>query len=233
MPTTPPIADREIVVAAYDEDLSWLHAVPWPYAVYTKGTARSPKGLDAALWNVGKEAHSYLHHIVERYETLAEVTFFVQGSPYLHAPDLDLRWTIDYPEAESLALWHLPGPDTFAFDRFNSAGLPVSYPSVWSWMRRGEASLKPFVQAAWRAVFACPFPDEPVFGLTAQWAVPRARLVGRSREFWRWLRGRVVGPRADGDRIAFPSPECLEVLWYYLFADAAAYPHHPQLDRPA
>ena len=41
--------------------------------------------------NVGREAHSYLTHLIERYDSLAAVTIFCQGRPFDHAPDLHDR----------------------------------------------------------------------------------------------------------------------------------------------
>jgi hypothetical protein len=45
-------------------------------------------GADNPLPNVGREAHAYLHHIVGRYDTLADITVFAQGKPFDHVPDL-------------------------------------------------------------------------------------------------------------------------------------------------
>ena len=71
-------------MAHYDKDLSWL----LPYAdhchVYHKGGS---KGSEAEIkfkkWdtlpNVGRESHTYLHHIINNYHCLADVTLFVQG----------------------------------------------------------------------------------------------------------------------------------------------------------
>ena len=75
----------ELIVAHYEEDLSWLE----DYAslktrVYGKG---SDDG-DQRLPNVGREAHTYLHHIVEHYDDLAEVTVFLQGNPSEHVAGL-------------------------------------------------------------------------------------------------------------------------------------------------
>jgi hypothetical protein len=46
---------------------------------------RSP-GTDhvETLPNVGREAQTYLHHIVQRYDDLADVTVFCQGKPFDH-----------------------------------------------------------------------------------------------------------------------------------------------------
>ncbi|MFM7373695.1 MAG: DUF3431 domain-containing protein, partial [Chthoniobacterales bacterium] len=77
----------ELVVARYDEDLAWLKRVPKEFlvTVYDKGDGSSG---GVPLNNEGREAHTYLHHLTERYESLADVTVFVQGHPFDHAPDL-------------------------------------------------------------------------------------------------------------------------------------------------
>ncbi|MGL1148113.1 hypothetical protein ACSTLH_00765, partial [Vibrio parahaemolyticus] len=36
------------------------------------------------LPNVGREAHTWIHHIIERYETLSPYTLFLQGNPLDH-----------------------------------------------------------------------------------------------------------------------------------------------------
>lgn len=78
----------ELVVARYHEDLAWLRRVPRDFVVtiYDKSPAATPSSI--ALPNVGREAHTYLHHLAESHESLAELTVFVQGHPFDHAPDL-------------------------------------------------------------------------------------------------------------------------------------------------
>ena len=75
------------VVAHYEEDLHWLRRLPDGVrpVVYSKG-----QGTDGAfpLPNVGREAHTYLHHIATCYDKLPEVTGFSQGHPFDHVPDL-------------------------------------------------------------------------------------------------------------------------------------------------
>lgn len=77
---------RDLVVARFAEDLSWLGRVPsaWRQVVYNKGEALADS---IVLPNVGREAHTYLHHLVERYDDLAEWTLFTQGFPFDHVPD--------------------------------------------------------------------------------------------------------------------------------------------------
>lgn len=70
----------EIIVARFNEDLSWIDKYRGEYdvTVYNKG----PNEIKGAvkLPNVGNESHTYLWHIVNRYDTLAPRTVFLVGS---------------------------------------------------------------------------------------------------------------------------------------------------------
>lgn len=70
----------EIVVARFNEDLSWLDQYRGnrKVTVYNKGPNEYPGALK--LPNVGNESHTYLWHIVNRYDTLAPRTIFLVGS---------------------------------------------------------------------------------------------------------------------------------------------------------
>jgi hypothetical protein len=106
----------DVVVSRYDEDPSWLHEVERQLPtvrifVYEKGAKAGVKSacdmLSARvtctpLMNVGREAHTYLTHIVTRYDKLADKVVFVQGG----APG--------YGFGPGLAGGHLmPGSDLF------------------------------------------------------------------------------------------------------------------------
>lgn len=70
----------EVVVARYREDIAWLSALPWPATVYDKSGAPGP----LALPNVGRESHTYLHHILMRYPEFPDYTVFLQADPFPH-----------------------------------------------------------------------------------------------------------------------------------------------------
>ena len=81
---SPPL---ELVVARHGESLGWLRRVPSEFAitVYDKGDQSSG---GTPLPNLGREAHTYLHHLSVRYHSLADLSVFAQGHPFDHAPDL-------------------------------------------------------------------------------------------------------------------------------------------------
>ena len=81
----------EIVVARYNENLDWLKKIKKSkdikITVYNKGLPDI--SIDAInLPNTGRESGTYLYHIINNYDKLADQTIFCQGDPIFHAPDL-------------------------------------------------------------------------------------------------------------------------------------------------
>jgi hypothetical protein len=71
----------QIVVARYNEDINWLLPFKDITIIYNKGknSADLSKFEVINLPNVGRESHTYLYHIVNNYENLANKTIFFQG----------------------------------------------------------------------------------------------------------------------------------------------------------
>lgn len=74
----------ELVVSRYSEDVSWL-SENFKYIVYNKGDV-----LDNSvpLPNIGREAQTYLHHIINNFNNLPEITVFTQGNPHDHCKNI-------------------------------------------------------------------------------------------------------------------------------------------------
>ena len=100
--TTATVPSIDVVLAHYDEDISWIskEAAITGYNkarvhVYHKGAAGDavkklsdallpsvPAAKVVSLPNVGRESHTYLSHIVDNYDSLADWTVFSQaGEP--------------------------------------------------------------------------------------------------------------------------------------------------------
>jgi hypothetical protein len=82
----------EIVVARFNEDLSWLDQQRGnrKVTVYNKGPNEYPGATK--LPNVGNESHTYLWHIVNNYDNLAPRTVFIMGSAVSRE---DRRWILE------------------------------------------------------------------------------------------------------------------------------------------
>jgi hypothetical protein len=115
----------DVVVSRYGEDLSWVKSLPpeWRVIVYDK-TAGGPRddsfrkdaGPDGGgrIWpgaivrrNIGCEAETYLAHIAERYDRLADVNVFLQGDAPRHVDDIIDRLRED---VESISRLNGPVP---------------------------------------------------------------------------------------------------------------------------
>lgn len=86
-----------LVVAKYKEDTAWLHEIKHADGVFVYDKSGESNN-NLPLPNVGREAHTYLHHIVSMYEQLADVTLFMQGNPFDHMCRVDtIQSYIDNP----------------------------------------------------------------------------------------------------------------------------------------
>ena len=82
----------DIVIARYNEKLEWLNIFDdykdVKLYIYDKSQNQKYVGRSmmtvCCLDNVGREAHSFLHHIVTNYDNLANHTMFLQGHPFDH-----------------------------------------------------------------------------------------------------------------------------------------------------
>ena len=77
------IKSREIVIARYNEDITWSNDFHEIRKIYNKGSQIA--GFDyIQLPNVGRESHTYLYHIINNWDNLAEKTMFCQGGLNKH-----------------------------------------------------------------------------------------------------------------------------------------------------
>jgi hypothetical protein len=83
----------QLVLAHYQEDLRWLCEQDWDQVIiYAKGARRPALDVDLPvilLPNIGRETHTYLHHIVSHYDDLADITIFSQADIADHLVDVD------------------------------------------------------------------------------------------------------------------------------------------------
>ena len=81
----------EVVVCRFGEDLAWTRNLPRGVRVTIYDKTPLEEGWwpgAIALPNHSRDDFAWLHHLVERYDDLADLTVFAQGHPFDHAPDL-------------------------------------------------------------------------------------------------------------------------------------------------
>ncbi|QJW88099.1 DUF3431 domain-containing protein [Spirosoma taeanense] len=207
----------ELVVARYTEDLNWLRnlsanrvgqSASLRVTIYDKSPDASA-GPDAVrLPNVGREAHTYLHHIVSRYDTLAEWTVFCQGKPFDHAFDFKkfIRAFVSQPVIHE------------NFDRFVSGFYWLGH-LIDTDDKQGQRLFQPWsknedgrgldLRGFHRALFDTDGPEFYTFVLGAQFAVHRNVVQSQPLAFYE---------RALAVAITFPdAAHCFERSWDRVF----------------
>ncbi len=75
-----PIKKVNFVVSKYNEDISWINNIKKSRVfIYDKSNEDNDY---IKLENVGREAHTYLTHIIRNYDNLSDYVCFLQGNPY-------------------------------------------------------------------------------------------------------------------------------------------------------
>lgn len=120
----------DLVIARYKEDISWLHQVPQDISIYIYNKNQSyttvpqrrfgrvvlsndrtlehlnvpDRSIVSNIPNIGREADTYLEHIINHYDDLADMTIFCQGDPFPHSPDFLnlLKHTAAYSSVQPL-----------------------------------------------------------------------------------------------------------------------------------
>jgi hypothetical protein len=213
---------KELVIARCQEDLSWLDD---RWSMPTKIYNKSPDHLPAAERhgeiisrpNVGREAESYLYHIIQNYHDLADVTFFVQGEP--HCKDLQERVLDDYILPCSLTTHYRedwPKQSIRNLDMVDFIhGKEVRYGRVeWYGGRKPPLNL-PWLSRVWKTFFQGPPPQPWFFGYGAHWAVPKEYITQRPLSFWRWCHQESL---KDYHEMEPTSPWAFETIWLHLFS---------------
>lgn len=100
-----------LVIARYRENIRWAAAYEDIAIVYNKGDKCdvSVSHPIVQLPNVGREGHTYLHHIIDKYDCLSEQIIFTQGDPFVHNPSIlcgvDNHFMLN--EVQPLGLYYL------------------------------------------------------------------------------------------------------------------------------
>lgn len=196
-----PDSSIELVVAHYHESLNWLRKVPTAITKTIYSKAETPLEIPhLTLPNVGREAHTYLHHLTTRYDSLADYTVFCQGKPFDHAYDFHHKLRSfasgELPEASFKWLGHIIDTDTADGQLYQD----------WSKNTTGEGlNLGLFHQE----LFGAPGPTAYPFVLGAQFIIRRDLVQRQPLEFYE---------SALALTTTFPqSAHCYERMWDRVF----------------
>jgi hypothetical protein len=79
MTTTSEQPTFKVIVARYNENIDWLKSILNYCVIYNKGRKLNIQN-EIMLDNIGRESHTYLHHIIQNYDQLEDVLVFTQAN---------------------------------------------------------------------------------------------------------------------------------------------------------
>ena len=207
----------QIIISKYNEDISWVKQIDNGEAeifIYNKGPkiteeySQEVKILD--LENVGRESHTYLHHIINNYDELPEKIIFTQAHPNDHVSENFKSDFFDF----------LNSPDEFRYFSKNILGMRIDQDGV------EESGI--LNGSFWRnkhSLESCcvtvPFELIPkieskkwIFGTGAIFGVSRRSILKNSKEFYQGCLDILV---KSSDPINPPEGHAFERSWYLIF----------------
>jgi hypothetical protein len=201
--------DLNIVIARYNESLEWLDKLPYDIRkcvrVYNKGDPiQIPDVEVVAMPNVGREAHTYLTHIIDNYNCLTNNLIFIQANPFehVHRPPIgDLtQWVNEWCREEITQNYENEGnPYTFRVKAYNGENLTQAPTCIGKWFET-------YINRKY------PAPETMKWYFGACFGVCRERVHLRSKVYYQRLLDQVSMHK---------SPEVahyLERSWYYIFS---------------
>jgi len=157
----------KLVVAHYSEDLDWLNHIEYDTIVYSKGDT-NPKFTTRVLPNVGREADTFLYHIINNYPYVTDTLVFLQGNPLDHCWDLYKQIEENKNTDQLVWLGSNWGPVTKNYD-----GGP------------GSVYL-PLLDICYD-LFGCSYDQTKTFTFSAgaQYIVPKKYVINKSIDWWK------------------------------------------------
>jgi len=199
-----------IVIARYNESLDWLDTCLTPAQrrfvwIYNKGP--DPVSVDGVpesqiqnLPNVGREAHTYLTHIIQQWDELPKHIYFLQGDPF---PHLEIK-----PEFDVVQLW---------FERWTDQIINKGFSQNINWDVHANDFHEPFTeQTPWTFGEWLEKNTGKKFGYPLMWYIgacfgcTRNQIKYRTREYYENLRSQLMTIKPE---VAY----YLERAWFYVF----------------
>ena len=213
--------DNALVIARYNENLAWVEQ--WAHKldvfIYNKG-AEHPAAFDA-IWrtlpNVGREAHTYLTHIIENYAALHDVTIFLQGridDCHAYPPNQILRY-IEPAKTHGFNASQMMLVSPPYWNKIDFMALPKYAPQV----RDGSLKLYAPGMLAYVNEHVGKIPVNMPISYCGCFAASADAIRRRPRGFYEKLL-ETVSHHTGPEEAHF-----LERLWAYIFSGTAYVPH--------
>ena len=185
---------KTLVIARYNENLSWLEKIDknnFSYKIYNKGKDDLKYDCEK-LPNIGREAHTYIHYIIQNYNNLPDYVAFVQGSPLDH-----------HTESINILNSHINDTDIWLYNG------KINYKAVIT-----EKNDKNWFDIS-KNILGEEFKNDCFFPSGAQYILKRENILCRSKDFYMKILKMILDE--PGEIFGKGLPWCLERLWPQIF----------------
>ena len=187
----------DLVVARYEEDISWVKNIPENLysriIIYNKGGEAEfdlPKSTVKALPNFGRESHTYLHHVIDNYHSLADITFFLPGSAWTRGDKQErVQRIVEYLKTKRTSVIIGHKDDRMINDTYNFSIDTWTVTNEENRRKNPESSLTPSLDRPLRSWFEKRFNGDSMncVSFTGIIAVSRDDILKRPKEFYEGL----------------------------------------------
>ena len=172
----PPSISVHSVVARYNENIEWTSYLPSLF-LYSKGNS-TKKSI--SLPNVGREGHTFYHHIVSYYHDLPDYLICIQGNPFDHSPNLfsSIQSYFNHPKQS-----YLPLSEKIVEDDMNDG--TTWHWNMHSWYYNLPRIPKELPKKMYRKLFGKKkMPSRISYGAGAQFIVSKSSILKHPVEFY-------------------------------------------------
>lgn len=206
-----------LVIARYNEDISWIDdriLESFEVFVYNKGSNLKFQYLNLInvieIKNVGREAHTYLHHIIENYNSLPEKIIFTQAHPDDHV----------FPDFKSECLDFSNSEDRFKYFSKNILEMEILKDGVEEkgnlngsfW--RNKHSLDSCCVTIPKSIVSGIENKKWIFGTGAIFGTSRKDILENTKEFYTRCLNILTESK---DPVTSPEAHAFERSWYLIF----------------
>lgn len=210
--------DVTIVISRFNENVDWVKNYKnVRIYVYNKGSELHLREKNISIIkreNLGREAETYLHHIIENYEKLSDLTIFTQAYPFDNIPTFFEFLDSDLSITDNINYFNWYGENNIFCDE---NGAPGIYPILSGHPNEFNRTLK----TIYEDVFNKKCPSTIRFKPNASFSVSKEMILKRSKAVYEKLLSYLIYPeQTEYDDIFKFNPyegHIIERMWGLIF----------------
>ena len=202
------VMSASLIIAQYDEDVSWINKIQYEYItkiyLYTKNSNNIKPIIHSHipihrthLPNIGRETHTFLHHIINNYHSLSEINIFVQAIPII-----DINIINSYLDVNYITNINLTKSNQIHLDSSNKITIWKKQPLV----------ICPYNFFEWYNLFIDPEKLTSPYHIyfESNFIVSKHHILSRSKKYYEKLLNQLNDNNTEVGHF-------LERSWYYIF----------------